>query len=64
MSLPVSVSSCVLQPSVPEQLPGGGPPGRRPPGPQAGGDEARPGPGVRLRGRQRETGGGSLRHTR
>lgn len=56
--------SCVFQPSVPEQLPGGGSPGRGPSRPSLGGDEAGPGPGFRLRGGQRETGGRPLCHAR
>lgn len=62
-ALPVPVSS---QPRVPEQLPGGGAPSgwgaAGTPCPPAGGDETGPRPGVRLRGRERETGGGPLRH--
>lgn len=54
----------VLQPSVSEQLPGGGPSGWRAPRPPPGGDEARPRSGLRLRGGQREAGGGPLRHPR
>lgn len=54
----------VLQPSVSEQLSGGGPPGWRAPCAPPGGDETRPGAGLRLCGGQREAGGGPLRHPR
>ena len=53
-----------MQPGVPEQLSGGGAPGRGPPGPPQRGDEEGPRAGLRLRGGQREARGGPLRHAR
>lgn len=57
-------SSCFLQPSIAEQLPGGGPPGWGSPGTSSGGDETGPRPGIRLCGRKRETCCGPLCHAR
>lgn len=50
ISAPLVLS--VHQPSVPEQLPGGGPPGRVPARPSSGGDETGPRLGFWIRGRQ------------
>lgn len=57
-------SSCFLQPSIAEQLPGGGPPGWVSPGTSSGGDETGPRPGIRLCGGKRETCCGPLCHAR
>lgn len=57
-------SSCFLQPSIAEQLPGGGPPGWGSPGTSSGGDETGPCPGIRLCGGKRETCCGPLCHAR
>lgn len=57
-------SSCFLQPSIAEQLSGGGPPGWSSPGTSSGGDETGPRPGIRLCGRKRETCCGPLCHAR
>lgn len=64
VSITMFLLSFTFQPSVPEQLPGGGPPGCGPTRPSPGGDETGPSPGLRLCGRQWETGGGPLCHTR